>query len=427
MATSITDLSSRIAKNTTIVNDYLVSKNLPGPSFGLDSPEHLLPADTPPEITSARQAVIYDCLELRNLLLGPREQIMTIGYQATALVSPKLIIQNRLAHAFPLDSSTTFPALATASGLGETHLRKVLRHAIAMHNIFAEPSPGIITHSAASRLLATDPALADWLDYTTHEHWNAAFHTPEAMTKFPGSGEPHHTGFSVAHNTGGKSFFGYMSDHPDRLRVFASVMRYITQRPELGPELVVDAYPWGDLASGATVVDVGGSHGLVSIELARQFPELRFIVQDLDEPVVKNADAKKPAEIGDRVTFMRHDFFEEQPVKGAEIYFLRAVLHNWSDGYAVKILRALIPALKKGAKIVVNDVVMAETGTGPKADELRTRISDLIQLVLNNAGNREMDEWVRLFATADPRFRFQGATRMPGSTRLWILVAEWEG
>jgi len=204
-------------------------------------------------------------------------------------------------------------------------------------------------------------------------------------------------------------------------------MRYITQRPELGPELVVDAYPWGDLASGATVVDVGGSHGLVSIELARQFPELRFIVQDLDEPVVKNADAKKPAEIGDRVTFMRHDFFEEQPVKGAEVYFLRAVLHNWSDGYAVKILRALIPALKKGAKIVVNDVVMAETGTGPKADELRTRISDLIQLVLNNAGNREMDEWVRLFATADPRFRFQGATRMPGSTRLWILVAEWEG
>lgn len=425
-APTITQLSSRIAENTAIVNDYLVSHNLPGPSFGLDGPEQLLPPDTPSEITSARQAVISDCLELRNLLLGPREQIMTIGYQATALVSPKLIIKNRLAHAFPLDSSTTFSELAASSGLGETHIRKVLRHAIAMHNIFAEPHPGVITHSAASRLLATDPALQDWLDYTTHEHWNAAYHTADAMSKFPASGEPNQTGFSVAHDTD-KSFFAFLSGRPERLRVFASVMRYITQRPELGPELVVQAYPWGDLPEGATVVDVGGSHGLVSIELARRFPGLQFVVQDLDEPVVRNADARKPAEVAGRVQFMTHDFFREQPVRGADVYFLRAVLHNWSDGYAVKVLRALIPALKKGAKVVVNDVVMAEAGSVPKPMELKTRISDLIQLVLNNAGDREMEEWVKLFATADSRFRFQGATRMPGSTRLWVLVAEWVG
>lgn len=246
------------------------------------------------------------------------------------------------------------------------------------------------------------------------------------MHRFPASGEPNESGFSVANGTD-KSMFAFLSEHPERLRWFAAVMRFITQRPELGPGLVVDAFPWGELPEGATVVDVGGSHGLVSIELARKFPGLRFVVQDLDEPVVRNADARKPAEVKDRVEFMTHDFFKEQPVHGADVYFLRAVLHNWSDKYAVKVLRGLIPALKKGAKEVVNDVVVAEAGSVPKPADLRTRISDLTQVVLNNAGDREMGDWVKLFETADSRFKFKGTTPMPGSTRLWILVAEWEG
>ncbi len=162
-------------------------------------------------------------------------------------------------------------------------------------------------------------------------------------------------------------------------------------------------------------------------DAVERFHGLRFVVQDLGEPVVRNAEARKPAEVGDRVEFMTHDFFEEQPVKGADVYFLRAVLHNWSDKYAVKVLRALIPALKKGAKVVVNDVVVAEAGSVSKPAELKTRVGDLIQLVLNNAGDRELGDWVKLFETADSRFNFKGSKQMLGSTRLWILVAEWEG
>ena len=204
-------------------------------------------------------------------------------------------------------------------------------------------------------------------------------------------------------------------------------MRFITQRPELGPELVVHAFPWGTLPAGSTVVDVGGSHGLVSIAIARAFPTLKFIVQDLDEPVIRNADARKPDDIKERVEFMAHDFFKEQPVRGAEVYFLRAVLHNWSDKYAVEILRALIPALKKGAKIVVNDVVVAVPKSVSKPAELKTRVSDLVQVVLQNAGDREMGDWEQLFEKADGRFKIVGASPMPRSTRLWTIHVEWEG
>ncbi|KAK3986043.1 S-adenosyl-L-methionine-dependent methyltransferase [Cladorrhinum sp. PSN332] len=423
---SITDLSTRIASNTTKLNTYLTTHNLPPPSLDITAPVNLLPPNTPAEIVLARQCIIDDTLELRNLVLGPREHIMTT-YQALDMTSPKAITRFRLAHAFPVGSETTFGALAAYSGLGETHIRKLIRHAISAHDLFSEPRPGVVAHSAASKLLAEDEALHAWVEHATHELWNAAYHAPDAMERFPASGEPNETGFSLANNTG-KSFFGFMSEHPERLRRFAAVMRFVTRRPELGPELVVDAFPWDSLPRpGGKVVDVGGSHGLVCIELARRFPGLEFVVQDLDEPVVRDADARKPSEVADRVSFMTHDFFTPQPVRGADVYFLRAVLHNWSDGYAVRILRNLIPGLKRGAKVVINDVVVPEAGSMSKPVELRARISDLTQVVLQNAGDREIGDWVSLLEAADSRFRFKEAKPMPGSTRLWVIVAEWEG
>jgi hypothetical protein len=53
---------------------------------------------------------------------------------------------------------------------------------------------------------------------------------------------------------------------------------------------------------------------------------------------------------------MAHDFFTPQTVV-ADVYLLRWILHNWSDKYCMRILRALIPALKPGARVVVNEDV----------------------------------------------------------------------
>lgn len=57
---------------------------------------------------------------------------------------------------------------------------------------------------------------------------------------------------------------------------------------------------------------------------------------------------------------MAHDFFTEQPVKGADVFLLRCILHDWSDKYAIKILRALVPALKPDVRIIVNEAVVPE-------------------------------------------------------------------
>lgn len=81
-------------------------------------------------------------------------------------------------------------------------------------------------------------------------------------------------------------------------------------------------YPWdtiGDNIAGGTVVDIGGSIGTSSILLARRFSKLKFIVQDLPGPIANGKDAV-PADVSDRVEFIVHDFFTEQPVN-ADAYF----------------------------------------------------------------------------------------------------------
>lgn len=133
------------------------------------------------------------------------------------------------------------------------------------------------------------------------------------------------------------------------------------------------------------MVDVGGSHGLIAIELARAFPTLQLVVQDLDEPIVKDGDARKAPDVADRVRFMVHDFLNPQPVRAA-VYYFRRIFHNWPDKYCVKILRELIPVLEPGAKIVINDSVMPDPGTLPWDQEAKLRSSDLNMLELQNAG-----------------------------------------
>ena len=123
--------------------------------------------------------------------------------------------------------------------------------------------------------------------------------------------------------------------------------------PGNSPSHLLANYPWASLAA-ATVVDVGGSDGYISIQLARAFPNLRLVVQDLPN-VIACAIDKIPPELEGRIKFQKHDFFTEQPEVGADVYLFRWILHDWPDKQVVAILRQLIPALKVGARIVVND------------------------------------------------------------------------
>jgi chemotaxis methyl-accepting protein methylase len=117
---------------------------------------------------------------------------------------------------------------------------------------------------------------------------------------------------------------------------------------------------------------LGGSFGFVCVALAKKYPKLRFVVQDMAKTIAE-APSKIPQEFHDRIEFQTHDFYTEQPVKGADVFFFRWVCHNQSDKYGVKMLQQLIPALKPGAKIVISDNCLPAPNTADPWDEKITR------------------------------------------------------
>jgi hypothetical protein len=123
---------------------------------------------------------------------------------------------------------------------------------------------------------------------------------------------------------------------------------------------VIAGFDWQSLGN-STVVDIGGSRGHIGIALATRFQSLKVIVQDF-ESVIKGAEKEIPDAVAERVSFMAHDIFSDQKVV-ADVYYYRWVFHNWSDKYCIKLLRSLVPTLRAGARIIINDVCMPESGT----------------------------------------------------------------
>ena len=181
--------------------------------------------------------------------------------------------------------------------------------------------------------------------------------------------EPNIQGFSFSKGTE-DSLFEYLEKHPERAKRFAHGMSAFRTGPGYKLDHVVDNFPWASLGE-ASVVDVGGSIGEMMIALATKFPLLNAVVQDLPNTIAKHLIP--PRYVDGRISFMAHDFFTEQPVRGADVYFFRLVLHNWSDEDCFRILRAIVPALKPGARVIATELCLPSMKTASTQQERRLR------------------------------------------------------
>jgi hypothetical protein len=110
------------------------------------------------------------------------------------------------------------------------------------------------------------------------------------------------------------------------------------------------------------------------------------------------------------------------------VYLFRWIMHNHSDKYAAKILTSLIPALKRGSRILINDYCLPEPGKELESigEERVLRTMDLVMLTLLNAQERSEADFANLFGKVDKAFKFIGS-RKPAGCRMSIVEAVWEG
>ena len=331
------------------------------------------------------------------------------------MTSRHVIDRFQIAQSIPVDGKRTYEELAGTTNVPARTLRRVLRHAMAQR-VFCEPQPGIVAHTKASKVLAENEHVRDYFATVCEQVWPAATRLADAIEKWPESDKRSQTGYTLAN--GGKTVHQVLEENPSKSVRYNSAMGAWKEDVSFGYEPIIRQLDWSSLADGL-VVDVGGGHGLLSRALAEAFPSPKFIVQDLPAVIDEVPDKD---DLGPRIRFMPHNFFEEQPIKGADAYVFRRVLMEWTDDQVMAMLKALEPAFKKGARVMVVDVSTPVPGTGTLRQERRLRSSDMLTFAISNAGGRDIERWRHIFAG----FSINQAISMPGSD-IFLLDAVWKG
>ncbi|RYP61899.1 hypothetical protein DL770_009691 [Monosporascus sp. CRB-9-2] len=326
------------------------------------------------------------------------------------MVCLQAITRFGIANMVPPGGQISFADIAAqVPGLSEPIVRRLLRHAMTMR-VFREPEAGMVAHTKTSKALQVKPVLNAWLRNGTHEMWPAA-------------------GFALANNTVAPAFT-ILGRDPARAARFAYAMSIYSTKPEYSPAFLADHYDWEALVASTEglqqqqqqqpvrVIAVGGGGYIhVAIELVRRFANLDVTVQDtaaaLPPPVRRQGDNNNendgegvvPAELRSRLRLAAvDDLFAPQSARGIDVFLVRWVLHLWPNKYCLRLLRAQIPALRPGARVLIQDVCMPEPGTVALWREQDLRASDVHMANLFNGQERTVKEWTALLAEADPRF-----------------------
>lgn len=265
----------------------------------------------------------------------------------------------KIAQHVPVHGQASYKDLSEVTGIPLADLKPILRMAMTSY-IFTEPAPGMVAHTAASRLLSENAFARSVTAVRCDEHFAGSARVADALSQHPGSEEPSLSGWGLANNASKPLFVELAEKHPERAATFFQGMT--AMGATVNPGTVFDGFDWAAAAAGkAQIVDIGGGKGPVSIALARRYPDLSFIVEDFEDEVTQGKE-EVPEDVKGRVTFKTHDLFSPQPVKNADIYFYRAVFHNWPDKYCIRLLESLLPALKKGARVRIHDPMTPEKG-----------------------------------------------------------------
>jgi cyclopropane fatty-acyl-phospholipid synthase-like methyltransferase len=150
----------------------------------------------------------------------------------------------------------------------------------------------------------------------------------------------------------------WLNRHPGSWERYHANMHGVARL--LYPEIVARL----KLPGGAKrLVDIGGSHGLYSVEFCRKNPGLSAVI--FDWPQAAFAARKTIADHGmsERVSFVEGDFFRDDIGTAYDAAFLFNVLRIFPEQEAVALLSKTQKALRPGGKVFVADQFNSSTPT----------------------------------------------------------------
>ena len=131
--------------------------------------------------------------------------------------------------------------------------------------------------------------------------------------------------------------------------------------------LAIRAVPAFNLGGVTRFLDVAGGSGSYSIAAAHHIPALRSTVLDL--PVVCEIVQSYAAKHGvaDRIDTIVADMFVDPWPSNMERVFFSDIFHDWDDERCRLLAARAYGALAKGGRIMVHEMLLADTKSGPLA------------------------------------------------------------
>lgn len=290
-------------------------------------------------------------------------------------------------------------SLAAKTGIEPFLLQRLVRHLVAMHVI------AFYDGNFQSTKLADTLAAENYTRSISHcyDVARVCFNGFPEHFKKTGYKSPTPGGvdgpFQSAHNTN-LAFFEWIVATPPQLEYFDSFMSaYRAGKPywfEKGFYPVEERLLSGfDASTSDTLlVDVGGGrgHDIEAFASTLSSPPGRIILQDRE--VVTQGVLASGKERNYEV--QTHDFFTPQPVKFARAYYTHSICHDWGDEDSIKIMKNLIPALKKGySRVLLNEIVIKED-----KPTLAGTAMDMMMLAHLGVRERTESDWRNLLTQA---------------------------
>ncbi|GAM41920.1 hypothetical protein TCE0_042f15427 [Talaromyces pinophilus] len=163
-------------------------------------------------------------------------------------------------------------------------------------------------------------------------------------------------------------YFEWIEQDPKHQEAFNTHMTL--QRMERGPNWF-DFYPVQERlldtdkdTSKKFLVDLGGGVGHDLAAFTEKYPDLasRLVLEDLGH-VLADVD-KQQFKLHPGIERVPTDLFQEQTVKGAKVYYLRTVLHDWPDKQAKQILKKIHEAMTNDSVLILNENALPDEYVG---------------------------------------------------------------
>ncbi|MDP6994395.1 MAG: methyltransferase, partial [Woeseiaceae bacterium] len=243
------------------------------------------------------------------------------------------------------DGPMSIETLAAATDTHTPSLYRVMR-ALVSHSVVAEPEPRQFALTPSAEPLQTDHPRS--IRNYALMHGSERFFRPYAnmLSSVKAGG-------SAFEHTYSSNLYDHAREHPEDAGVFDAGM---TDLAKSDASTILDHY---DFSRVRTVADIGGGAGLLLARILKTHQSLSGTLFDLPHSAQAALELMVAEGLHDRCEVIGGDFFASLPT-GIDLFLLKAVLMDWEDEQAIRILQNCRDGINVGGRVLVMQTLIPD-------------------------------------------------------------------